>query len=238
MWTSAGFDIKVEQTTADTNIDLHHKVTKTFIGLDPSFTGTGIAFIHQDSNIVEFNELSSDMDKHSTISKLEAIKRLSKNIAVLIKNATLEAAYIGQEVSTAYTGWFVAELYGLAFGIYQQLTELDKLVVDHCLYSQEYIKFIHGHKRTKEDTIFMIEKEILPIFIKYGYTIYKHKTAMTSTGVKQGNRYIKEETITNNEADAFIYSLREFIKFNKDLPLSKEILDLYPRFSIDNKELK
>ena len=112
---------------------------------------------------------------------------------------------------------------------------------DYDLFSQEYIKFIHGHKRTKEDTIFLVEDVLLPIFRKYGYKITKiEKTEMTSTGVKEEgkNRYIKRETITNNEADSFIYAVRQFIKHNPDSEISKDILKEYPRFAVEGKELK
>lgn len=209
----------------------------SYVGLDPSFTGFGIAMIHQDIKEVQFYELTSDLNKNSTVNKFMCIYDLVNTAKHLIRCKSSDFVHIGQEVSTAYSGWFVAELFGLAYGLYNVLYTLQELA-SYDFFSQEYIKFIHGHKRTKEETIFMIEDQILPIFEKYGYKVIKDKTAMTSTGIKEKNKYIRRETITNNEADAFIYCIREFVKNNQNEPLVEEILKLYPRFNEKNKELK
>lgn len=210
-----------------------------YVGLDPSFTGCGISIIHQDLKRVEFLEESVELDKKSTWIKFEAINKMASRVQTLIGvRCNSDAFFIGQEISTAYTGWFVAELFGLAYAINKALLELDPPVYN--LYSQEYIKFIHGHKRTKEDTIFLIEDKILPIFKKYNYSIDIQKTEMTSTGVKEEgkNRYIRRETITNNEADSFIYALRQFVKYSTESDLVNELLEVCPLLAKDGKELK
>lgn len=210
-----------------------------YVGLDPSFTGCGISIINSDTKVIDLIEISASINKKSTISKLQAISDISNQVKDIIsKGRNSYGICIGQEVSTDYTGWFVAELFGLAYGIYEKILTIDN-VDSYSLYSQGYIKYIHGHRIIKEDTIFLVE-DLLNIFRKYGYTVNIDKTAMTSTGVKEPNknRYIKKETITNNEADSFIYALRKFIEYNKPLDLSLEILDKHPRFLDDNKELK
>lgn len=213
----------------------------SYCGLDPSFTGCGISFIHDDLMQIEFYERSVELDKKSTLVKFEAIRQMARQIKHVINSCTDEnSVYIGQEVSTAYTGWFVAELFGLAYAINQTINR-DIHPRGYDLFSQEYIKFIHGHKRTKEDTIFLVEDVLLPIFRKYGYKVTTiEKTEMTSTGVKEEakNRYIKRETISNNEADSFIYTVRQFIKYNPESDITKDILKEYPRFATDGKELK
>lgn len=211
----------------------------TFVGLDPSFTGYGIALIHSDTKSVDFMDIDTEFDKHNARLKFDAIKTISRNAIRKVSTFSSDKIYLGQEVSTAYTGWMVAELFGLAYATYQ--TILNKLnPIAYNLYSQTYINYVHGkRKRTKEETIFMIEDVIIPIFEKHGYTVNKYKTAMTSTGEKEEgkNRYIRRETITNNEADAMIYALRMFIKYSNEKEIIKEILDWYPRFNDDNHEL-
>ena len=212
----------------------------TYIGLDPSFTGYGIAVIQDDLKQVKLFDLPTSFDKHNTTLKFDAIKDITNQVKRITRSESDGSpTFIGQEVSTAYTGWMVAELFGLAYATYRMIQE--KLeVLEHNLYSQTYINFIHAKKkRTKEETIFLLEDEILPLFEKHGYTIWTSKKAMTNTGVKEEgkNRYIRRETITNNEADAMIYALRQFVAYSDESELKKEILDICPRFKEDKHEL-
>lgn len=210
----------------------------SYIGLDPSFTGFGISIIDDELKKVSFYETSYPIDKRSTLKKFDAIEIITHAVQRILSKNIADTSYFGQEISTAYSGWFMAELYALDFETYRtNLEEFEPESYD--LYSQTYITFITGHKSSlKEKTIFLLEDEILPIFEFYGYTICKDSTAQTKTDQKEGNKYIRRETITNNEADSFIYALREFIKHSKEEIIKKEILEVLPRLLEDDKELK
>jgi hypothetical protein len=210
----------------------------SYVGLDPSFTGYGISIIDEEIKKVSFFETSYPIDKKSTLRKFDAIEIISHAVSKILRKNTSDKIFIGQEVSTAYTGWFIAELYALDFETYRKNIE-SLLPAHYDLFSQTYITFITGHKSSlKEQTIFILEDKILPIFVTNGYEVYKDTTTMTKTDVKEKNRYIKRETITNNEADAFIYALREFIKYSNDNKTKNEILQVLPKLLEDSKELK
>lgn len=210
----------------------------SYIGLDPSFTGFGISTIDEELKELSFYDESYKINRKSTLLKFEAIEQLPQMVKRILSNHVSTNIHVGQEVSTAYTGWFIAELYALDFEVFKVLkNKYNPLHYD--LFSQTYITYITGHKSSlKEQTIFMLEDKILPIFVQNGYSIVKNSTAMTKTDVKEGNKYIKRETITNNEADSFIYALREFIKYSDDESTKSAILEHLPKLKDNGKELK
>lgn len=216
-----------------------------YVGLDPSFKAFGIAMIDTDSKRLELYQREVPMNKRSTIQKLNAIESMSMMVRNIIESKSAENIYIGQELSTAYTGWMVAELFGLAQGLRHQLLKLYPFEYD--FYSQSYLQFIHKQthlnkkvKYSKESTIFLA-MNIISIFESYGYLVSAEKLTETSTGEKDPNyknRYIKVETITDGEADALMYAIRSYIKINRDSKLAQAILAKYPVFDVPDKELK
>lgn len=213
-------------------------MNNSYVGYDPSFTGFGITIINEDLKTLEFYERSFEIDKKSTLKKFAAIDQAARTTKSVTSSRVSDSVYIGQEVSTAYTGWFVAELYALDYAVQKKVVEkLSPKVYN--LYSQTYITYVTGHKSSlKEQTIFLLEDIIIPIFEKHGYSLIKAQTAMTKTDVKEGRSYVKRETITNNEADAFIYALKQFIDYSADDSLKQDILFHLPKLADKNKELK
>lgn len=206
--------------------------TKYFIGFDPSFTAFGISIIDEVRKEITFNQFSSNIDKHSTISKFNAIRDLKRQVYEFLFGFKVNGDYkisYGIEVTTVYTGYFALELYALDFHIYDYFSDIS--YADTYLYSPSTITKVTGHKSSaKEKTIFLIEDQVLPIFIKHGYRVDKMVEADTKE-VKVGNRWQRRRTITDGEADSFIYALHRFCLDSEDEDLKSELLELLPKLA-------
>lgn len=221
----------------------------TYIGLDPSFKGFGISMIHDDINEIDLCDEETNINTHSTTSMFESITDINKKLRHQINIKADDMFIVGQEVTTTYGAFMEKELYALDFHIWNQWHN-DSRCREYNLYSQEFLKFIikgvypDTKKLTSEErkrlNIFFVEDKLLSIFKEHGYKVNIEKLGKTSTGekVEGKNRYIYRETITSNEADSFIYAVKQFVKHNPDSLLTKDILHNYPRFMISDKELK
>lgn len=223
-----------------------------YYGIDASFKALGLSYIDCDNKEIVLGQLTdNDYSAHSTTSKFKSIYKVSNKVFNLIiqsrKKSESTTLAIGHEVSTAYGQFNQGELFALDYAIYSIINlHLSPMLDDFSLYSQSYLQFINNKpsrgkdKYKKEDTIFLIEDILIPIFKGHGYKVTIEETTQTSTGErdpKYKNRYIKRETITDGEADSFIYAVREFVKLNKGSSLAKDIIAHVPRFEEDNKEL-
>lgn len=212
-------------------------MNKCFIGFDPSFTAFGVSVIDEINKRITFNQFSSVIDKHSTLSKFKAIDDLCSQVDTFLYPTYVESGfhtYFGEEITTVYTGYFALELYALDYHLYDYLESVTYENLD--LYSSSTITKVTGHKSSaKEKTIFLIEDQILPLFIECGYSIDKLMEADTKE-VKVGNRWQRRRTITDGEADSFIYALHQFYKFSDNEELKSKLVDLLPRLE-EAKEL-
>lgn len=212
-------------------------MSSCFVGFDPSFTAFGISVIDEDDKQIIFNQFSSEIDKHSTLSKFNAIDDLCTQVDEFMMRFYVKSPfhmYCGEEITTVYTGYFALELYALDFHLYDYLGSVD--YDNLSLYSPSTITKVTGHKSSaKEKTIFLIEDQVLSLFIEYGYSINKMVEADTKE-VKVGNRWQRRKTITDGEADSFIYALHQFYKFSDNEELKSKLVDLLPRLE-EAKEL-
>ena len=202
-----------------------------YIGFDPSYTAFGVSHIDELNKRVVFNQLSRSIDKHSTVDKFQAINDLVYGVKDyledIIVNDAFAYVYVGEEVTTVYTGYFAPELYALDYKLYDEF-KYDFLDIN--IYSPSIITKVTGHKSSKkEETIFLVEDQVLPIFIKHGYTVSKLVEADTKTGEKIKNKCVRRKTITDGGADSFIYCLIEFINNSSDSELVKELKELLPK---------
>jgi len=212
-------------------------MSNCYVGFDPSFTAFGISVIDEGYKNIVFNQFSTVIDKHSTLSKFNAIDSLCSQVDSFLYDFYASSGfhmYYGEEVTTVYTGYFALELYALDFHLYSYLDSVDYDNLD--LYSPSTITKVTGHKSSaKEKTIFLIEDQILPLFVEHGYCVSKMEEADTKE-VKVGNRWQRRRTITDGEADSFIYALHQFYKFSDDGELKSKLIDLLPRLE-EAKEL-
>ena len=201
-----------------------------YIGYDPSYTAFGVSLIDEVNKKLIFNQFSRAIDKHSTLDKFKAITDLVYNVEDWLEDYLVDDAYkniyVGEEVTTVYTGYFAPELYALDFFLH---FELGKDYIDTKLYSPSIITKVTGHRSSKkEETIFLIEDKILPVFIKHGYSIDKLVEADTKTNVKEKNKYVRRRTMTDGSADSFIYCLIRFVNQSEDHALINELLEVLP----------
>ena len=202
-----------------------------YVGFDPSYTAFGISYIDELNKKVVFNQISRAIDKHSTLDKFKAINDLvygaKDYLEDVMTNDAFSWVYIGEEVTTVYTGYFAPELYALDYKLFIEF-EYDFADID--IYSPSIITKVTGHKSSKkEETIFLIEDQVLPIFTKHGYSIEKLVEADTKTNVKEKNKYIRRRTITDGGADSFIYCLIQFINNSDDKELVNDLVVLLPK---------
>lgn len=203
-----------------------------YVGFDPSYTAFGISYIDELNKKLVFNQISRTIDKHSTRDKFQAITDLVYNakdyLEDVMTNDAYHWTYIGEEVTTVYTGYFAPELYALDYKLF---TEFEYDYADISIYSPSTITKVTGHKSSKkEETIYLIEDQILPVFIKHGYSIEKLVEADTKTDVKIKNKWVRRRTMTDGSADSFIYCLLQFLDHTEDLELKNELIDLFPKF--------
>ena len=212
-------------------------MSNCYVGFDPSFTAFGVSIIDEGSKKIVFNQLAETIDKHSTVSKFKAMNSLCSSALTFLYSFYISPdsyVYFGEEVTTVYTGYFAPELFALDFHLYNSLSDVTHKSLD--LYSPSTITKVTGHKSSaKEKTIFLVEDQVLPLFIECGYSIDKLMEANTKE-VKVGNRWQRRRTITDGEADSFIYALHQFYKFSDDEELKSKLVTLLPRLE-EAKEL-
>lgn len=218
-----------------------------YVGLDPSFTEYGISIIDDRNKLIELFNLECKIDKHKPSTILSGINKITKDLDVIFYRVIRDndaVIFPSLELATTYGQMFQAELYALDYATYDLLgtyVSLDEIN----LYSTSFISSVrktcthlpHPDAEKKDITIFMV-MEMLEVFKKHGYTLSElDKTSMTSTGVKEGRRYIRKETITSGTADAFVLAVKEYISQNKN-DLTKDILKIAPKLGDKGGQLK
>ena len=205
---------------------------KSYVGVDPSFLHGGVTIINEQAMMVFLKEFGATIAKNSTLSIFQAIPVINGNEISYIISHTSNDVYLGEEISRSFSGYMASELYALDYDLYCRA----RSIMDYHninIYSNGTLsKSLLGHKSSeKEKTIFLVEDQILPIFEKHGYTIIKDSTALTKTGEKEKGRCVKRETITDGNADAMIYALRQFVLYSDDENLKKDILWVLPNLT-------
>lgn len=202
-----------------------------YIGFDPSYTAFGLSLIDGVDKKLIFNQFSRAIDKHSTLDKFQAITDLVWDVKDYLEDFMVDSkfnnVYAGEEVTTVYTGYFAPELYALDYKLFYEF-QID--FINMQIYSPSTITKVTGHRSSKkEETIFLIEDRILPIFIKHGYSVSKLVEADTKTNVKEKNRWVRRRTMSDGEADSFIYCLIQFVKYSDDLDLVSDLVVELPK---------
>jgi len=187
-----------------------------YVGLDPSMAGFGIAIINKNKQEIILDELKSD-DHHNFIWMCWSIENLYNGIYSRYKNYFDYKTCFAQELPIS-AGINSGKLNALGIFFYHKLGSLSKYENIKVYHPIKLKVFHHKKKYDKKDTIMVVE-DILEMFKKIGYVVY----------IKV-SRLKKEESITNNEADAMMYAIKTYIDRNPDALITKEILDKYPRF--------
>lgn len=214
-----------------------------YVGLDPSWRGMSITVIDPSRNSVhlltkEFNYKAGDPG-HLFEMSMPIIDYIQECLYNISQNNPVKYI-IGMEYHTTYGSYMHAEILTLDNLIKGSLiTESQKghYLMQLDLYTQNTLPLVNGkstrgkNKYFKEDTIFLVQDTLIPILESHGYKVYIDKFVKTSTGQKDPDHprnYIKRETITDGEADSFIYAIKQFINYNRGSSLAEELLNKCP----------
>ena len=193
-----------------------------YLGLDPSLSAFGIAVIDTRKQEVILDQIRAD-DHHDFIMMSWSISNLwNEFINVYLPYVDNEEAYVAQEAPIA-SGINSGKLNALGYKFYEGCGSFSSY---ERIRTYQPIKLKQFHikrgikKYTKWDTISVVEK-ILDLMKERGYTILIRKS-----------RTKKSLSLTDGEADAFMYAIRTYMDKRPDSLLTKEVLDLFPTFSL------
>lgn len=180
------------------------------IGIDPSFTRTGISILDTEAKVVNINNFKGKMGKHFDISWSQAYDRVLQ-LNALLKVNNVNNAFILSECP--FPGGSSSEgLYQLDSMLFLYL-KLANHTVD--IVHPSYLKHLHQGAYEKKDSV-NLYKNLRLVFEKHGYKFNKNR-------------------VCHDEAESFIFLTRCFIKQEIDKSLIKDLLKVNSKF-IDIKE--
>ena len=183
-----------------------------YIGFDPSFTCIGVAVLDTENRFIDLSSYKLSPGS----KKLKLITWASLNIVGDIKSYLSnkeylkDTTYIAQESPAPRApGSSLSMLWVLGSTVFREFGSLS-YYERISLYNVMSMRQLHNNKKhTKKDTM-LIVSNILDILQKeFNYEVYIDKK------------------FDDGMADAFIYALVSYIRFNED-ELSKRITEKYP----------
>ena len=189
-----------------------------YIGLDPSLAAFGIAIIDTTKQVIILDQLRAD-DHHDFILMCWSIANIWKDFETKYKDFIYsEDTYIAQEAPIA-SGINSGKLNALGLEFY---LECGKPSSYERIKTYQPIKLKQFHnkrgikKYTKKDTIEVVNN-ILDYLMSVGYTVDIRVS-----------RTKRETSITDGEADAFIYAIKTYMDRRPEAKTTKDILAMYP----------
>lgn len=190
-----------------------------YIGFDPSFSAFGIAIIDTKTQTIYLDQLKSG-DHHNFVTMSWSVANLYDEFLAKYQYFLYEdGTYIAQEAPIS-SGINSGKLNAL--GIYFYLKSGFESSYNNIeTYHPMKLKSFH-HKKgySKQDTINVVN-DILEYFESIGYKVKVVKS-----------RTKKTLSITDGEADAFMYALVSYLKHRPKAESTKYILEKYPRFEV------
>ncbi len=195
---------------------------KYYIGLDPSLAAFGVAIINVEEQKIILDQLRAG-DHHDFMLMCWSIENLwqefSDKYSYYIKSSD---TYIAQEAPIA-SGINSGKLNALGLHFYLNCG-CESCYERIKTYQPIKLKQFHSKrgikKYTKKDTIAVVE-EIIKYLKSVGYTVDIRYS-----------RTKREESITDGEADAFIYAIKTYLDQRPDCKVTKNILSVYPTIEV------
>lgn len=187
------------------------KKSTLFIGCDPSYAHFGLSIIDKDAEDIFTFDIETTLGSHDFKNICEKAKeQVDKVIATVEKYVgTWEA--VGMENALPFS-FNAVELTALDVLLYYKFGKENT-----ALFNPNYLSYIMG-KHTKKDSV-NLATALIGIFEKHGYThIIKSK----------------KKTLTDGEAESFIYAVRIYCRLNDD-EITKEVLELQPLFNTEKE---
>lgn len=190
-----------------------------YVGLDPSLAAFGIAVIDTKTQTIYLDQIKSD-DHHNFVLMSWSIANLfeefrSKYQYFLDDDET----YIAQEAPIS-SGINSGKLNALGLYFYINCGERSSYGQIKTYHPIKLKLFHHKKGYSKQDTISVVN-DLLEMFEDIGYSVKVVKS-----------RTKKTLTITDGEADAFMYAVKMYLDCRPEAIMSKKILEKYPRFNV------
>lgn len=193
-----------------------------YIGLDPSLAAFGIAIIDTKSQKIILDQFKSD-DHHDFMSMCWAIENLWQLFKGKYQYYLFdEETYIAQEAPIA-SGINSGKLNALGIRFYigcGNESNYSRIRTYQPIKLKQFHRKRGVKKYTKKDTIEVVE-EILKYLQDIGYSIDIRVS-----------RTKKSKTITDGEADAFMYAIKTYMNKRPNAKSTGDILSMYPMFNI------
>ena len=189
-----------------------------FVGLDPSLSAFGIAVIDTDKKQIILDQRKAD-SHHDFVLMSWSIANLYNNIFDTYKKIfNDDKTFIAQEAPIA-SGINSGKLNALGMYFYINLGSLSSYESIRTFHPIKLKVFHHKKKYDKKDTIDVVT-DILEYLEENGY-----KVSLTVSRTK------KSLSITDGEADAFMYAIASMIKY-QDNSITRELWNRYNRFDV------
>ena len=190
----------------------------TFIALDPSLAAFGIAIIDENSKQIILDQRKAD-SHHDFVLMSWSIANLYNSIFNTYKTLiNKKDTFIAQEAPIA-SGINSGKLNALGMYFYINLGSFSSYESIRTFHPIKLKVFHHKKSYNKKDTINVVT-DILEYMESKGYSV-----KMTVSRTK------KSLSITDGEADAFMYAIASYITYI-DNDISKYLWEKYPRFDV------
>ena len=188
-----------------------------YIGLDPSFAHFGVTIIDTNTKIIYLDDLTAD-DHHNFVFMCWSVANLwntfYEKYSCFLKN---EHTYVAQEAPIA-SGINSGKLNALGLYFYIMCGYRSAYSKIKTYHPMKLKLFHHKKKYTKKDTIKVVEDLIKFLEMNdYSVVVVKSKKFLS---------------ITDGEADSFMYAIVTYIKNNPNDKIAKDILDMFPRLTV------
>lgn len=192
---------------------------KYFIGLDPSFSAFGIVIIDTDKKLIILDQMKSDNHHDFRFMCWSIVNMCNKFVDRYKWYINSLDTHIAQEAPIS-SGINSGKLNALGMHFYVTLGSYSDFNRIRTYHPIKLKVFHHKKKYSKQDTIEVINK-IIEYLETEGYSV---KVVVSRTK--------KSLTITDGEADAFMYAIKALIDYRRNDKIVKHILEMYPRFEM------
>lgn len=190
-----------------------------YIGLDPSFAHFGVAIIDTKTQTIYLDDLTAD-NHHNFVLMNWSVANLFEEFKGKYQYFLFdEGTYIAQEAPIA-SGINSGKLNALGLYFYLECGKESSYEQIMTYHPMKLKSFHHKKSYSKQDTIEVVNK-IIEYLESVGYSVKVVKS-----------RTKKTLTITDGEADAFMYAITTYMKCRPDAKTTKDILEMFPRFSV------
>ena len=178
----------------------------------------GLAIIDTKTQTIYLDDLTAD-DHHNFILMNWSIYNLLNLFKYKYDCFLTDETYIAQEAPIS-SGINSGKLNSLGTVFYLELGKDSNYDRINTYHPMKLKSFHHKKNYTKKDTIEVVEK-IMEYLESIGYSVKVVKS-----------RTKKELNITDGEADAFMYAIVCYMKNRPEVKVTKDIMEMYPRFGV------